>query len=300
MEGAGNRVRRLPLLCESLEPRRLLSTFVVDNTSDSGAGSLRAAITAANADPSPGTDNIYFNIPASTAPALNVPVPGFDPTTQDWTITLASPLPTIIRPVAIDGYTQAHAGNPIPYLYPDSISSAVQTLSLLGSPTGGTFTLSTAAPLPVGTTAAIPYTADAPAVQSALTAIIGAGNVAVTGGPLPNSSLTITFEGAFAGEAIPDLATTSSLTGGTTPSATVTTATVGGIAGTPTLINSVPNSSVALDGNNAEVRVIIEGSGLPSGSTGFVLNTSHSTLRGLAIDGFSVGSRSPIPPTSAI
>ena len=114
---------------------------------------------------SPGTDNIYFNIPASNAPGVNVPVPGFDPTTQDWTITLTSPFPTIIRPVAIDGYTQANAGNPIPYLYPDSISSAVQTLSLLGSPTGGTFTLSTAALLPVGTTAAIPYTADAPAVQ---------------------------------------------------------------------------------------------------------------------------------------
>ena len=41
--------------------------------------------------------------------------------------------------------------------------------------------------------------------------------------------------------------------------------------------------------------MIIEGSGLPSGSTGFVLNTSHSTLRGLAIDGFSVGVSIPNP-----
>ena len=56
----------------------------------------------------------------------------------------------------------------------------------------------------------------------------------------------------------------------------MTTATVGGIAGTPALIDSVPNSGAALDGNDAEVRVIIEGSGLPSGSTGFVLDTSHS------------------------
>ena len=38
---------------------------------------------------SPSTD-IVFNIPASTAPNLDVPVPGFDPATQDWTITLQS------------------------------------------------------------------------------------------------------------------------------------------------------------------------------------------------------------------
>ena len=74
--------------------------------------------------------------------------------------------------------------------------------------------------------------------------------MAVTGGPLPNSSLTIAFEGAYAGEAIPDLGVTSNLTGGTNPTAVVTTSTVGGVAGTPTLINSVPNSSAALDGNN--------------------------------------------------
>ena len=180
------RLRRSELALEALEPRRLLSTYVVDNAADAGPGSLRAAITSVNADPSPGTDDIVFDIPASTAPLLNVPVPGFDPGTQTWTITLNSPLPAITHAVSIDGYSQAHY--PVPYLYPDSISSAMQTLSILGSPTGGTFTLTTSAPLPVGTTAAIPFTADAGTVQNALEAIVGAGNVAVSGGPLPAGS----------------------------------------------------------------------------------------------------------------
>ncbi|MFI5457958.1 MAG: beta strand repeat-containing protein, partial [Isosphaerales bacterium] len=281
---------RSALSLETLEPRRLLSSFLVDSTADSGPGSLRAAMVAANADPSPGTDNIFFDIPASTAPLQNVPVPGFDPGTQTWTIALDSPLPTITRSVSIDGYTQAHF--PISYLYPASISSAVQTVSVLGSPTGGNFTLTTSAPLPVGTTAPIAYTADAGTVQNALGAIIGAGNVAVTGGPLPNGSLTITFQGADAGQAIPDLSVTNNnLTGGISPSVLVTSATVGGVAGLPTLISSVPNNVAALDGNNAQVRVIVDGSKISSGplDIGFVIDASNSILRGLAIEGFGVG-----------
>ena len=97
------------------------------------------AIIDANADPSPGTDNIDFDIPASTAPLLNVPVPGFDPGTQDWTITLNSPLPR--SPVRFRSMDIRRRIPAEPIRYPDSISSAIQTLSILGSPTGGTFTL---------------------------------------------------------------------------------------------------------------------------------------------------------------
>ena len=51
---------------EWLEERRLLSTFVVLNTNDSGAGSLRQAIVDANNNPnSAGPDVIDFNIPGS-------------------------------------------------------------------------------------------------------------------------------------------------------------------------------------------------------------------------------------------
>ena len=296
----GRKARRcIPFLLEVLEPRRLLATYPVTNTADTGAGSLRAAIVAADNDTgNHGTDQIVFDIPAGEPGDLTVPVPGFDPGTQDWTITLDSPLPAITRPVSIDGYTEG-SGEGEPFLYPTSISSAVQTLSILGSPTGGSFTLTSSSPLsPGGTTAAIPFTADAGTVQGALAAIIGDGNVSVTGGPLPNNSLNITFQGAYAQEPIPDLIATGSLTGGNSPSVAVATSTIGGVAGSPTLITSVPNSTSALNGNNAHVRVIIDGTNLPSNSAdiGFVIDASNSILRGMAIEGFDVGVSIPPPP----
>ena len=76
---------------------------------------------------SSGRNDIQFAIPASTAPLLNIPVPGFDPTTQTWTINLASPLPPITNQVDIDGYSQAHF--PVPFRYPSAISSAVQAIN---------------------------------------------------------------------------------------------------------------------------------------------------------------------------
>ena len=91
-----------------MESRQLLATFLVTNTADSGAGSLRAAMLQANARPGP--DNVNFNIPASTAPNLDVPVSGFDPISQTWTIALQSALPSITDQLTIDGYTQANFG----------------------------------------------------------------------------------------------------------------------------------------------------------------------------------------------
>jgi hypothetical protein len=280
-----------------MESRRLLSTFVVTNTGDSGVGSLRQAIVDADADTKPGTDAIVFSIPASTASGLNVPVPGFDTGTQDWTITLASPLPEITRSLSIDGYTQGYLG--VPYFYPADITSASQFLAFTSTATGGTFTLTTSAPLPVGTTVPIPYDATADAVQGALEAVIGTGNVSVTGGPLNSAGVTITFQGADQGIAVPDLTSTSSLTGppGTTPAIQLFTSTIGGVPLTPALVKSVPNSSAAIVGNNAQVRVVIDGSEIPQSSSdiGFVLSASASILRGLAIEGFSVGVSVPSP-----
>jgi hypothetical protein len=64
------------------------ATFTVTNTLDSGAGSLRAAIVAANA--SPGADTIEFTIAAAGV----------------QTITPATALPDITSPVTIDGWSQ--------------------------------------------------------------------------------------------------------------------------------------------------------------------------------------------------
>jgi hypothetical protein len=273
---------------EAMEPRRLLASqpYVVDLTDDTTApGTLRSAILAADADSSPAPFNIVFHIPASTAPDLNVPFETFDPVTQTWPIVLSQPLPPITHAVSIDGYTQGNLG--VPYRYPDQISSAVQTLTITGTPTGGTFTLTSAAPLPVATTAPIPYTATAAQVQSALDAILGAGNTVVSGLP---QALTITFRGADAGEAIPDLAATNNLTGGIGPSITVAATSVGGIPQTPTMITSAVNTDAAVNGDNARVRVILDGSSISTPNpTGFVLDASGSVIRGLAISGFSVG-----------
>src|SRR5208283_4811913 len=79
------------------------------------------------------------------------------------------------------------------------------------------------------------------------------------------------------------------LTGGTNPTVTVSTFIAGGESILPpNLINSVPNTVEALDGNNSKVRVIIDGS-QTGGATGFTLEASSSVIRGLAIEGFGIG-----------
>lgn len=66
--------------------------YTVLNIADSGAGSLRDAITLANANA--GLDSIYFNIAGGPGP---------------YTITPLSALPTITDPLLIDGYSQPGA-----------------------------------------------------------------------------------------------------------------------------------------------------------------------------------------------
>ena len=69
-------------------PAAVATTYTVTTTADSGAGSLRQAITDANANP--GRDTIAFNITGSGV----------------HTILIASALPAITSPVTLDGYTQ--------------------------------------------------------------------------------------------------------------------------------------------------------------------------------------------------
>jgi hypothetical protein len=83
-------------LWAGLEPPAWSATFTVTNTNDSGAGSLRQAILDANA--TPGTDTINFNIP-----------PGGVQTIAPLTL-----LPSITSPVIIDGTTQpGYSGTPL-------------------------------------------------------------------------------------------------------------------------------------------------------------------------------------------
>ena len=86
----------LALLCSAAARS---NTYTVTNTNDTGAGSLRQAITDANANP--GADTIQFDIPGS------------DPNCDSGgvcTITVSpSDLPLITDAVTIDGYTQTGA-----------------------------------------------------------------------------------------------------------------------------------------------------------------------------------------------
>src|SRR5262245_27765061 len=72
------------------------ATFNVTTTSDSGAGSLRQAITAANN--AAGLDSIAFIVSVGGCDGSCV-----------CTIALATALPTLNSPVIIDGYTQTGA-----------------------------------------------------------------------------------------------------------------------------------------------------------------------------------------------
>ena len=261
------------------------------NTNDSGAGSLRQAILDANAGTGP--ESIQFAIPASNAALTSTSrCQGFDPTTQTWTINLNSPLSPITNQVTIDGYSEAHSA--VPYRYPIAFSSAVQQVSIGGFPTGGTFTFTTVGPLPIGTTAPIPFNASNATIQTDLDAILGPGSVTLTGSTSVGLFF-IDFTGSYTGQAIPDLVPTSALTGGFSPSVSEATFTVGGVViASPAEISSVPNSESALSGNNAQQRIIVNGTGT-GGGTGFEIDSSDSIIRGLIIEGFGVGVAIPGP-----
>lgn len=88
------------------------TVYTVTSTADSGTGTLRAALTAANLNallPNPGVQNIDFAL-----------------TTPPYTITLASALPAALAPVIIDGTTQpGYVSQPIVQLNGNNVASTV-------------------------------------------------------------------------------------------------------------------------------------------------------------------------------
>ena len=125
-------------------------------------------------------------------------------------------------PLNADGRRILEAGTVMVY----TGVSEVQTVTITGSPTGGSFTLSFGG----STTANIAYNATAADVRAALEALptIGDGNVSVTGGPGPGTPFTVTFQGALAARDVAQMTTANSFTGGSGPASAVTTATAGG------------------------------------------------------------------------
>ncbi len=107
-----------------------------------------------------------------------------------------------------------------------AITNEVQTLTVTGGPTGGTFTITWSGQ----TTAALAYNATAAQVQTALEALsnIAPGDVVVTGSA--GGPWTLTWGGTQLGENVAAPTTTESFTGGTSPDITIATTTAGGSA----------------------------------------------------------------------
>lgn len=104
-------------------------------------------------------------------------------------------------------------------------TAEVQTITVTGAPTGGTFTLT----LDGDTTAAIAYNAAASAVQSALRLLDTpfADGVVCSGGALPSTAVVATFASDLADNNAPQMTAAGSFTGGTSPAIAVTTTTPG-------------------------------------------------------------------------
>ncbi|MFJ3043612.1 hypothetical protein [Streptomyces tendae] len=131
--------------------------------------------------------------------------------------------------------------------------SEVQTVTITGGPTGGTYTLTFSGQ----TTAAIPYNATAAQVKTALEALsnVNAGDVAVSGGPHPGTAVVVTFGGQYLGEDVAQMtASGTGLTGGTTPAVAVATTTAGGGAS-------------ATDGTEALAGFLVDAISFNPGST---------------------------------
>jgi hypothetical protein len=125
-----------------------------------------------------------------------------------------------------------------------ALVSDVQTISVSGAPTAGTFQLAfdgqtTAAP-------PVPFNATAAQLETALGGLsnVGAGGVACSGGPLPGTSVTVTFAGPLSVGAQPVIsAAGSTLTGAGSPTVGLAHTTTGAagaavqtlsVTGTPT------------------------------------------------------------------
>jgi hypothetical protein len=134
------------------------------------------------------------------------------------------------------------SGTAIGKLFTDGVDmtgNAIYTLSIVGTVSGGTYTLTYSGQ----TTSAIPYNASADTVAAALYALnnIRPGDVIITGGPTPTTNLKIVFTGSLGFQPITLTATFTGLT--PAPGASAVTSTQVGTAVTSiTALPVIPGS----------------------------------------------------------
>jgi hypothetical protein len=104
-------------------------------------------------------------------------------------------------------------------------TNEVQRITITGTPTGGTFTITWNGQ----TTTAIAFNATNATVLAALEALsnIAVGDVSVTGGPFPGSTMDVTFLANLGNTNVAAMTTTDSFTGGSSPASAVSTITAG-------------------------------------------------------------------------
>jgi hypothetical protein len=120
-----------------------------------------------------------------------------------------------------------------------------QKVTIGGNPSSGNFTLT----FDGQTTGNIAYNASNATVLAALEALsnIGSGDVAVTGGPLPNRPITIEFKGSLAGDDVPQMTGSAGTLGGTGANLAITTTTPG--QASTTKLRFVFNTTTVSSGN---------------------------------------------------
>ena len=114
----------------------------------------------------------------------------------------------------------------------------VQTITITGTPTGGSFAVDFG-----GAATILAFNASSATVQTALQALstIGSGNVTCTGGPLPGTPVVCTFAGTKStGFQALMTAYSGALTGGSSPTVTITHTTSGLPSETITLVANIP------------------------------------------------------------
>jgi len=132
----------------------------------------------------------------------------------------------------------------------NTVQNEQQTITITGTPTGGTFTLT----YDGQTTGAIAFNATAATVDTALELLsnIGAGDVTCTGGVLPGTPVVCEFTGALADTDVVEMTADGALlTGGASPDAAVTTTQPGHPVSLPTPVVG-PEDTQAVEGSAIE------------------------------------------------
>jgi hypothetical protein len=139
-------------------------------------------------------------------------------------------------------------------------SNTIQLITITGTPTGGSFTLTYTTEGTTQTTIGLAYNSTSAQIQEALEALtdIGTGNVLVGGAD--GGPYQVSFQGSLGSEAIATLTAIASLTGGEAPAVTVVTQTSGGVGEAPpqncTLFSVIPSG---VEGTNAIQTLAMSG-----------------------------------------